>query len=498
MSGQIARQSFWASIVNYSGSLVGLFTTFYLFPLVFTKAENGIIGLFIEIGALLAGVAQLGTGYSIWKFFPRFKNDKGHNGAGFWLLLIPFIGFLLIAIILLLFQPQIMNYFGKNSVEFQPFYYWIIPFVFFFVFNNVFEVFSASIGNIIFASFLRENVVRLFLGLTGYLYYLHLYNFNLVIYFIPLIYGVTAGLNMLYILKNTHVSFKPDFDFVKSQPKLKSEFGQYTGYLFLTSVANLLVQRIDIVMISAMSTFDNTGVYRIALMMSVLIEIPTRSILQISNPKLADAIHHQDNAEVERLYKKTSLNQFILGCLALLCIWINIDLFFELMPNGSKYIDAKFALLFLGIGKLFTLLQGNSSAMLTFSKKYYLSLIVNFTAVFLGIYLNQIAIPKWGIEGAAIATSITWLISGIVVSALIWFIYKMNPFTWKIVHTTVIFGLFFCINHYFQNSFNVHHILFGGLKTIVIMGLAVWSIYRFNLSEDVKSMIQKLLRFSQK
>ena len=70
MSGVIARQSFWASIVNYSGSLVGLFTTFYLFPLVYTKAENGIIGLFIEMGALLAGVAQLGTGYSIWKFFP--------------------------------------------------------------------------------------------------------------------------------------------------------------------------------------------------------------------------------------------------------------------------------------------------------------------------------------------------------------------------------------------------------------------------------------------
>jgi O-antigen/teichoic acid export membrane protein len=285
---------------------------------------------------------------------------------------------------------------------------------------------------------------------------------------------------------------------VKSQPNLKSEFGQYTGYLFLTSVANLLVQRIDIVMISAMSTFDNTGVYRIALMMSVLIEIPTRSILQISNPKLAEAIHQKNNLEVERLYKKTSLNQFILGCLALLCIWINIDLFFELMPNGSKYIDAKFAVLFLGIGKLFTLLQGNSSAMLTFSKRYYLSLIVNFTAVFLGIYLNQIAIPKWGIEGAAIATATTWLVSGVVIAILIWSIYKMNPMTWKIVFATLVFGLFFILNYYLQNIWNMNHIVFGGLKTAMIMSFAIWSIYRFNLSEDVKSMIQKLLRFSQK
>ena len=99
MSGMIAKKSFWASIVNYSGSLVGLFTTFYLFPLVYTTSENGVIGLFIEMGALLAGVAQLGTGYSIWKFFPRFKNDSGHNGIGFWLVLIPAIGFLFVALL---------------------------------------------------------------------------------------------------------------------------------------------------------------------------------------------------------------------------------------------------------------------------------------------------------------------------------------------------------------------------------------------------------------
>ena len=101
MSGVIAKNSFWASIVNYSGSLVGLFTTFYLFPLVFTTSENGVFRLFIEMGALLAGVAQLGTGYSIWKFFPRFKSDDGHNGAGFWLLLIPLIGFVFVAFLLL-------------------------------------------------------------------------------------------------------------------------------------------------------------------------------------------------------------------------------------------------------------------------------------------------------------------------------------------------------------------------------------------------------------
>ena len=61
-------------------------------------------------------------------------------------------------------------------------------------------------------------------------------------------------------------------------------------------------------MISSMKGFSDTGIYRIAVNMAVLIEIPTRSILQISNPKLAEAIHHKDNNEIARLYQKTSLN----------------------------------------------------------------------------------------------------------------------------------------------------------------------------------------------
>ena len=495
MSGVIARQSLWASVVNYTGSLVGLFTTFYLFPLVYTQSENGVIGLFIEMGALLAGVAQMGTGYSIWKFFPQFKNnEKGHNGAGFWILVIPLVGFIITALALLFFKDSIMVYFGKNSSDFEQYYYWLLPFIFFFVFNNVFEIFSSSIGSIIFASFLRENVVRILLGLIGYLYYIKTLHFSQSVHLIPLIYGVMAILNFTYIIKNTNISFRPDLHFVRQTENLTSEFSKYTGYLFLTYLANLFVQRIDFVMISSMKGFSDTGIYRIAVNMAVLIEIPTRSILQISNPKLAEAIHRKDDNEIARLYQKTSLNQFILGCLALLLIWINIDMFFQLMPNGEKYAVGKYAVLFLGIGKLLILIQGNSSAMLTFSKKYYLSLIVNLGAVFFGIVFNNFAIPRWGLEGAAIATAFTWGISGFIIALIIWRIYKMNPLTWNILWVVVLFAALFGINSIWQNTMNIHFIVFGGIKTVTIMGLAMFAIYKFNLSDDVKSMMNKVIK----
>ncbi len=494
MSGKIAKQSFWASMVNYSGSLIGLFTTFYLFPLVYTESENGIIGLFIEMGALLAGVAQLGTGYSIWKFFPKFKNDSGHNGAGFWLMAIPFTGFLIVAIILIFFHVPIMQYVGRSSTDFEPYYLWLLPFIFFFVYNNVFEVFSASIGSIIWASFLRENLVRIFLGLLGWLYFIQWLPFEHTVHLVPAVYAIVAILNLIYILKNTQIGFKPNMEFIHQSPGLKSEFAKYTLYLFFTYTANMIVQRLDFVMISSLKGFSDTGIYRIAVSMAVLIEIPTRSILQISNPKLSEAMHAGNTFEMKRLYEKTSLNQFVLGALVLLLLWINIDFFYTLMPNGEKYVAGKWALLFLGIGKLIILMQGNSSAMLTFSHRYYLSLLVNITAVAVGIVLNNWAIPIWGIEGAAIATAGTWAASSTVVVVLIWNIFKLTPFSSGLLKSIALFiGVFLLAEIWKINPEHPWGMLLFAIKSLGFFGGSVFVIYRFRLSDDIRSMVDKAL-----
>lgn len=493
MSGVIAKNSFWASVVNYSGSVVGLFTTFYLFPLVFTTSENGVFRLFIEMGALLAGVAQLGTGYSIWKFFPRFKNDSGHNGAGFWIIVIPFVGFVLVSLFLLWGQPIVVRYLAKNSADFLPYYHWLIPFVFFFVFNTVFEIFLAALGNIVYASFLRENVVRILLGLLGWCYYIGLVDFDQTMYSVSAVYGIVMLLNLSYLLRKTSLSFKPDMNFIREQEGLKGEFSRYTGYLFLTYVAMLVLQRMDFLMVSSMKGSADTGIYAIAVNMAVLIEIPTRSILQIANPKLSEAIHVGDRAEIERLYQKTSLNQFILGALALLLIWINIDVLYHFMPNGHLYEAGKWAVFYLGVGKLCVLLQGNSAAMLIFSKRYYLSLVLNGISIAVGVMLNQYLIPLYGLNGAALATGGVWLASGIVMAVLIYIVYGMQPITKGVLQSVLLFVLVFLVNHYWTATAGAGILLMAVLKTAVLMGLVLFVLLRYRLSEDVHSMVKKML-----
>jgi O-antigen/teichoic acid export membrane protein len=249
-------------------------------------------------------------------------------------------------------------------------------------------------------------------------------------------------------------------------------------------------------MVTAMKGFASTGIYSIAVNMAVLIEIPTRSILQISNPVLAEAMHRHDHKEMKRLYEKTTLNQFLIGALVLLIIWINIDVFYLLMPNGEKYAPGKYAVLLLGIGKLFLLLQGNSSAILTFSKKYYLSLIVNLASVAAGIALNNALIPVWGLEGAAAATAMTWLAGAVVTGFIIYSMYRMNPYTAKVIYSAGFIALLFVLNAFLKIP--NHLIISAALKSILLPAIALWVIYRFRLSEDIRSILNKALAFIPK
>jgi len=70
----------------------------------------------------------------------------------------------------------------------------------------------------------------------------------------------------------------------------------------------------------------------------------------------------------------------------------------------------------------------------------------------------------------------------------------MNPLTWNILWVVVLFAALFGFNSIWQNTMNIHFIVFGGIKTVTIMGLAMFAIYKFNLSDDVKSMMNKVIK----
>jgi hypothetical protein len=99
-------------------------------------------------------------------------------------------------------------------------------------------------------------------------------------------------------------------------------------------------------------------------------------------------------------------------------------------------------------------------------------------------------IPLYGIEGAAAATALVWLMGAIVTGSIIYLMYGMNPYKGKVLLATLIVVALFGLNSLIQ--FQGHFILTAAAKTIALPAVALFLIYRLNLSDDIKSMLNKL------
>ena len=74
---------------------------------------------------------------------------------------------------------------------------------------------------------------------------------------------------------------------------------KFTGFLFLGGITGLIVNKIDFLMISAQKNLSDTAIYSIGFYLALLIEIPKRTIQQISTPIIAQHMRENNMVEVK-------------------------------------------------------------------------------------------------------------------------------------------------------------------------------------------------------
>ena len=144
--------------------------------------------------------------------------------------------------------------------------------------------------------------------------------------------------------------------------------------------------------------------------------------------------------------KSVSMHQLIAGSFVFFIIWINIDLFFELLPNGDKYVDGKWVFFLLGLAKLVNSSMNIGVTVLSYSKWYYLQLIFTAILTVSAIILNNKLIPIWGMTGAAWSSIISFSIYYVLLLSLIIWKTKISPFSWKEIVVVGVMGLLFILN----------------------------------------------------
>ena len=108
---------------------------------------------------------------------------------------------------------------------------------------------------------------------------------------------------------------------------------QYSFYIILAGSAGAILLDIDKVMIPGKDSIEKAAYYTVAVFIGSFIEAPSRAMTQILQPLTSKSLNESDNKEVENLYKKSSINLFLVGGLFFILVNCGVHELFKLMPD---------------------------------------------------------------------------------------------------------------------------------------------------------------------
>lgn len=501
--GIVVRQSIKGTIMNYLGVLVGFITTFFIVTKYLTTEEVGLTRVLVDASILLSSLAQLGTSTSAMRYYPYFKDEKEKDHGFFgWSVIIPLVGFVFFTILFLIFKKNIENYFSQNSALFVDYIYFVIPMAFFMMYLLVFETNSNLLMRIVIPKFIREVGIRLMTLAVYLLYAFNVLNLDGMVIALCLTYGIATILNIIYLFSLKRISFKIQPSYVSKW--LRKDFIFYTLFLIATSLAGNLIPVLNTFFVSGKLGLAVAGINTIAVYIASMVEIPYRSLAAISRPQISQGMKDNDMNVVNDLVKNVSLHQFLASTFIFFLIWINIDLIYTLIPNGDVYGEAMLVVFILSIVKIVNTSLNVGATVLSYSKYYYYSLLFTIILTATAIFMNIKLIPIWGMNGAALASLVSYIVYYLFLLTFVKVKVKVNPFSMRELYTFLIIFMLFIMDYLFQkyisdyliSLFDIEllgQILDSIVRTMLFSILGIVTIYKLKISKQVNDIIDKIL-----
>ena len=427
--GIIAKQASKNSLSILLGTLAGAINTILVLPRAFEQQPDlwGLIAVLISWAVVISQIFSLGSTNLLIRFFPKADESEQPYILSFGALT-TFIGTALMSVILLLFGLDIINFLNPHDAEVisnHRLELWILcsSLIFFALFSGYF---SARLRTPII-QFLQEVVLKCVYLFSALLFWFEVIPFTAMLWLIVASY---VAVSLYLIFSAFAMGFTPKWP-IKTT-KIKDWF-EYQLFSILDRGANIIVGRMDILMISALIGLSDVAFYTVAFYIGAVTQLPQKSIMAIANPIASKAIGNENWKELETVYEQSARMQLLLGGFMFCCIWATLDHFMLLFPE--KFRGAEMVVFYIGLSKLFFMATGISGAILVYSDEFRKNFILNVSLIVITLFTNLYFISEnglnMGIEGAALATAITFAVYNLGKVIIIQKRFKMNPFSKK-------------------------------------------------------------------
>ncbi len=483
--GIIIKQTIKGTFWSYLGVVIGFITTAILFTEYLTTDVIGLFSVLLAYSVLFSQISSLGFNGITSRLFPYFRNNKNnHNGFLFIAFCSMLVGFVLFIILFFIIQPYLIESNLEKSKLFADYAWLLIPLTFFTLLFNMLDEVNKLLYNAVFGRFIQEFLQRFLILSTTLLFIFKILSLHQFIIAYVIAVSAKGVIIFFYLLLKNEINLTPQLQFVDK--KLKKEMFNVALVSVLAGLGGSVIFQLDKIIINEMLGLSKTGVYTIAFFFGTLVVIPSRTLLKISGTLISDAWKRNDIIFIDKIYKKTCINQFILASLIFGGIWINIDNILEIL--GPEYLQSKWVIFFIGLAYLIDMATGANGIIIEYSKDFRLSLVFVFILIISVIISLLILVPIWGITGAAISITFGFFINNFMRFIFLFKRYNMQPFNRSFLYVTLIFGVAYLINLIIPKQVLILDII---LRSIIFTLLFIVPILLLNISEEMNQIVQK-------
>lgn len=425
--GKIAKQSVQGSAYNYIGAFLGFISAGLLMPKFFSPAEVGLVNLLLALTLIFSSFSTFGFNSILTRLFPYFREENGrHKGVLSLGLLTVSVGLIVTLAIVWIFKEQIITEKPEEGFMLRDNFYLLPGLIIFAAFFSFLDTFNRMLYDALSGILFREVVMRVINLFIITAYILDYINFSrFVLLYMISFSSPTAMILFILIKRGEFRLHKPRWSFIR---RIRKTLLSVAFFGFLTVFSSLAVMNIDKYMINYYLGLSATGIYSVTFYFAALILLPTRALRKISAIFIADAWKENDKSIISEIYKKSTVNQLLIGTYLFVGIWANTHNIFKLLPD---YAPGIYVILFIGLANIVEMASGVSAGVISASRNYRVHAYIMLFMITAIIISNMLLIPELQLTGGALASFISVALTVLIRFLYLYFKHGFQPYSLK-------------------------------------------------------------------
>lgn len=449
----------------------------------------GVISIGITTLTIFSAISLLGLNNGIGRYLPRYNDIEHRRGVILSSFQISIPISIIISFLILFFAESIATIFFKEptATPILRIFAIMIPFA---------TLIKLSIGTI---QGLQKSIPKVIIrNITQPITRFSLIAIAIIIgggliniaWAYALSYFFTALLGAIYIIRKTPI-FSVDIQHIK----MHKEILTFSLPLLIMTTMTLVFSDIDTYMLAYFSSTKDVGIYNVIYPIANLLTMGLSAFGFLFMPILSELHTKTNYKEMRNIYQFVTKWIFM----TTLPIFLIIGLFPEKTISitfGQEYIEGSIALSILSFTFFTHAIAGPNYQSLTSIGYTKLVMYDNILVAISNIMLNLFLIPKFSFVGAALATSLSYILLNILYSYQLYSKTKIHPLSRALILPTIISILLISFIYLIVKTFFIITIPLLIITLILFLIIYFVSIIRFGGIEDKDIML--ILSFEEK